>query len=121
LFDNGRSATQGGFNAIGAPLPDITAVIVTFLELIGGLALVLGVLTPIVGALLTIDMLGAFFFTHMGNGFFVPTGGYELVLLLGGGAFALVLTGPGMFALDSLINLPRTARSGSSVRQPQRG
>jgi putative oxidoreductase len=67
LFDNGRSATQGGFNAMGAPLPDITAVIVTFLELIGGLALILGVLTPIVGALLAIDMLGAFFITHMGT------------------------------------------------------
>ncbi len=67
MFDNGRSATQGGFNAMGAPLLDITAVIVTFLELMGELTLILGVLTPIVGALLAIDMLGAFFLTHMGT------------------------------------------------------
>ncbi len=53
-----------------------------------------------------------------GNGFFVPAGGYELVLLLGGGALALVLRGPGMFALDSLIDLPREAQSGLSLRQP---
>lgn len=121
LFDSGIAATQAGFNAMGAPLPDITAVIVTFVELIGGLALMAGILTPIVGALLAIDMVGAFFITHVENGFFAANGGFELVLILGAAAFALVLTGPGSFALDSLVSLPGRAQNAFSVRQPERG
>lgn len=121
MFDNGRSATQGGFNAMGAPLPDITAVIVTFLELIGGLTLILGVSDSDRRRTPRHRHARCLLHHAHGDGFFAPTGGYELVVLLGATAFALVLTGPGMFALDLLINLPRKAQSGLSLRQPRRG
>lgn len=120
LFDNGIGQTQTGFNAMGAPLPDITAVIVTFLELIGGLALILGALTQIAGILLTIDMLSAMFITHIDNGFFVADGGYELVLLLGGAALTLVLTGPGAYSLDSVAGIPRVPSAMNRDRMPER-
>ena len=110
LFDNGISATQAGFDGMGAPLPDITAVVVTFLELIGGLALIAGVFTRIVGVLLAIDMAGAYFIVHQENGFFAMNGGFERVFMLAGAAVALALTGPGAYAVDAIVNLsPRTS------------
>src|SRR5680860_658407 len=86
LFDDDLSTTQTGFDGMGAPLPDITAVIVMFVELIGGLALILGALTGIFAALHLIDMVSAFVIVHVENGFFVMKGGFELVFLLAGAA-----------------------------------
>lgn len=107
LVDNGIGQTQTGFDGMGAPVPDITAVIVTFVELIGGIALILGALTQIAGILLTIDMASALFIVHIDNGFFVSNMGYELVFLLGGAALSLVLTGPGAIAVDQMVGTPR--------------
>lgn len=106
LFDNGISQTQTAFDAMGAPLPDITAVIVTFLELIGGAMLIFGLLTRIVGVLLIIDMVAALFIVHFENGFFVSNNGFELVLLLAGATLALVIAGPGAFSADEAMGLP---------------
>lgn len=105
LFDNGISATQTGFDMMGAPLPDLSAVIVTVVELIGGLALIVGALTRIAAVLLLIDMAAAFFIVHVENGIFAMNGGYELVFVLGGIAAALAIVGPGAYAVDSVLNL----------------
>ncbi|HLU34394.1 MAG TPA: DoxX family protein [Thermomicrobiales bacterium] len=117
LIDQGISATQSGFDMMGAPLPDVTAVIVTFVELIGGAFLIAGALTRIVGVLLAIDMAGAFFIVHVENGFFVSNGGFELVLLLGLAALSLVIAGPGRFSVDAMLGL--TGQS-SWIRMPTR-
>lgn len=117
LIDQGISATQSGFDMMGAPLPDVTAVIVTFVELIGGTFLIVGALTRIVGVLLAIDMAGAFFIVHVENGFFVSNGGFELVLLLGLAALSLVIAGPGRYSVDAMLGL--TGQS-SWIRMPTR-
>jgi putative oxidoreductase len=117
LIDQGISATQSGFDMMGAPLPDVTAVIVTFVELIGGAFLIAGALTRIVGVLLAIDMAGAFFIVHVENGFFVSNGGFELVLLLGLAALSLVIAGPGRYSVDAMLGL--TGQS-SWIRMPTR-
>ena len=109
LFDDDLSTTQTGFDGMGAPLPDITAVIVMFVELIGGLALILGVLTGIFAALHLIDMVSAFVIVHVENGFFVMNGGFELVFLLAGAATVLLLTGAGAFLVDAMLGLPGRA------------
>jgi len=111
LIDNGIGATQQGFDAMGAPLPGITAVIVTFVELIGGAMLIAGFLTRIVGILLTINMVAAMLIVHVENGFFAANGGYELVFLLAGGALALVIAGPGAYSADAMVGLPGVVRS----------
>jgi len=117
LFDNGISATQDGFDMMGAPLPNITAVIVTFLELAGGIALVAGVATRIVAALLAIDMVAAYAIVHQENGFFAANGGFELVLLLAGAAVALVLTGAGAYSVDAALGLTSRTPASLTVRR----
>jgi putative oxidoreductase len=44
------------------------AIAVTAVELVGGIALMLGIGTRVVGALLAVDMLGALLLVHLGNG-----------------------------------------------------
>lgn len=91
------------FGQIGAPLPQITAPFIAYLEFGGGILLILGLLTPLVAALLAFDMLGAIFLVHLPNGFSASNGGYEFVLTLFAASAALALTGPGAFALDDVF------------------
>lgn len=106
LFDNGLAATEAGFEFMGAPMPGITSVIVTFLELIGGAALIVGAFTRLAALLLAIDMLGAIFIFHIDFGFFMENGGVELVLILAAATLALFFTGGGRYSADEAMNLP---------------
>src|SRR5437588_31626 len=81
LFGFGLSGITGGFTQMGVPLPTLSAPVVTFVELLGGIALVLGLFTRIAAILLAIDMLGAIVLVHFKNGFFLPTG-YEYAFTL---------------------------------------
>ena len=106
LIDNGLDATKTGFEAMDVPLPALTSVLVTFLELIGGAALIAGAFTRFVSILFVIDMLAAYVIVHAGNGFFASNGGVELVLLLGGSALAFAVAGPGRYSVDQAVGLP---------------
>jgi putative oxidoreductase len=97
------AGTQASFAKMGVPAADVMAPAVAVLELAGGVALILGILTRIVAALLALDMLGALFLVHAGAGVFAANGGYELVLLLAAAAFALALTGAGPLSLDRAL------------------
>ncbi|KNH22270.1 membrane protein [Arthrobacter sp. ZBG10] len=97
------AGTQASFGKMGVPAAEIAAPAVAVLELAGGIALILGILTRVVAALLVIDMLGALFLVHASAGVFAANGGYELVLLLAAAAFTLALTGPGRVSLDRAL------------------
>lgn len=103
LFLMGFDGVAGFFGMINIPLPFIAAVVVTLLELLGGIALILGIGTRYVSALLVINMLVAMFIVHMPNGFFVSDNGYELVLTLAAGALYFALTGAGTLSLDARL------------------
>lgn len=107
LFQMGIPGVSGFFTQSGAPLPQLTAPLVSVLEFGGGLALILGLLTPVVAALLAADMLGAILLLHLPNGFYAADGGYEYVLTLFGASLALALTGPGAYALDAVLGRAR--------------
>ncbi|APX02097.1 DoxX family protein [Arthrobacter sp. QXT-31] len=97
------AGTQASFAKMGVPAAEIAAPAVATLELVGGIALILGVLTRVFAALLALNMLGAFFLVHASAGVFVGNGGYELVLLLAAGALAIALAGAGRFSADAAM------------------
>ncbi|MFC4605439.1 DoxX family protein [Rhodococcus kronopolitis] len=103
FFTNGIEKTQAGFDAMGAPMPDVSAIVSATIELVGGFALIAGIATPIAGILLFLNMVGAFFIVHVNNGIFVTDGGYELVLALGVGSLLIAASGAGRLSIDALL------------------
>lgn len=96
----GLAGTTGFFASVGIPFAAFFAFVVTWLEFLGGIALVLGLATHWVSKLLAIDMLVAILVVHAKGGFFVPTG-VELPLLLLAATISLMITGGGKYSLDA--------------------
>jgi len=83
-------------------LPGWLAYPSAFTEFVGGILLILGVLTRFVSLLVLIDMLVAIGKVHWKNGMFAK-GGYEFPLTLATISFALILFGAGPIALDAIF------------------
>jgi putative oxidoreductase len=101
-FSFGLAGVAGAFEGMGVPAPALTAAFVTVVELVGGIALLLGLLTRFVTPALAVVMAGALLTAHLPAGFFLPNG-YEFVLTLMAASVALALTGPGALALDNVL------------------
>lgn len=108
VHTNGLEATRAGFDGMGVPLADVAAPLTAGIELVGGGLLVLGLLTPVVGVLVALVMLGAYWFAHRGAGLYAAEGGWELVGVIGLLALALAAVGPGRLALDTAVGSRRT-------------
>jgi putative oxidoreductase len=74
-------------------------------ELVGGLALAVGFLTPLAAALLVGQSVVIIFGAHWARGFFNRDNGYEFPLALVSGVVAALLLGPGAISLDAVIGL----------------
>lgn len=109
VFTMGFGGVAGFFGQLGIPAPYLAAVSVSLLELLGGIALIVGLGTRFVSPLLAFTMLMAGITVHFKNGFYLPQG-YEFVLLLGLSAIGLTLTGSGALALDNVLSRGRTQR-----------
>jgi len=108
---NGLDGTAAGFDQMGIPAPTLSAYFAAFVELVGGAALVLGVLTTVAGVLLAVNMAGAFLFVHMSNGVFVANGGWEFVVVLGLFALTVAAIGAGRFSLDNALTRSTAGRA----------
>ncbi|MFD7783806.1 DoxX family protein [Streptomyces nojiriensis] len=104
----GISGTGQFFTASGYPAGDAMAVLAGLTETLGGLGLVLGLLTPLAGAAVVGTLINAIA-VHGAGAFFAPKG-IEYELLLTAGAAALALTGPGRYAVDRLLPVLRSHR-----------
>jgi putative oxidoreductase len=69
-------------------------------ELVGGLLLALGFLTPLASAAVIGVMFNAVVGVHWHSGVWAQNGGYELPLLFGIAALTVGFTGPGQLSLD---------------------
>lgn len=100
-FQGGLSYTAGYFDSLG--IPGFMAYIVAIIELVGGIALIVGLGTRIVGALLAIIMVVAIFTAKLSVGFIGADGlaGYEFDLALGAIALYFALAGASDYSLDA--------------------
>ncbi len=77
---------------------------ITLLEFFGGIALILGFLTQLVGLLFALEMVATTIFSRAKLGKKLM-GGWELDLLFLAGSLALMLLGGGAWSLDALLKL----------------
>ncbi len=96
------NGTQQGFDQLGIPAASFMAPLVALTETIGGGLLILGLLTPLAGFALAVDMAVAGLTAHADKGFFAQDGGYEFVLILGTAALVLAVAGAGRLSADAL-------------------
>ena len=103
--------------ALGVPAPLLMAWATILIELLGGLAILLGALVPLASIPMAVVLLAAIFTVHLSFGFtsiklmavtaagpqFGPPG-YETDLLYLACLVALVIGGSGPYAVDALIN-----------------
>lgn len=103
FFQYTIEGTTATFGQMGVPAAGLIAPVAATLEIVGGAAIILGLLTRVFAGLLGLQMVAALFMVHAPAGVFVENGGFELVLALAAGALALFLVGPGRISLDALI------------------
>ncbi len=92
-----------GLAGLGVPLPTLMGYLVTFVELVGGILLIVGLLSRLAGLLLTINLVVAILLVKVNVGFLSPQDGgvgAELDLALIAGFLVVVLAGPGRFSVD---------------------
>jgi putative oxidoreductase len=92
LFVFGLGGAAGFMAKVGIPLPFVAAVVVMAVEILGGLALILGLGTRVAAALLAFEMLVAILTVRLKMGF---VGGYEFELTLLAASLSLALLGAG--------------------------
>jgi putative oxidoreductase len=100
LFVYGHEGVTGMLASLGVPWPGLNAVLITWTELLGGLALIAGAGTRIAGLLIAFAMAVAIATAHVSHGFFAPAG-VEFPLTLLAAAVALAMTGAGRYSLDA--------------------
>ena len=83
----------------GVPL----ALLLIFLEFIGGICIMLGLFTRFFAAAIAVEMGVLAFHTYWGHGFSWTQRGYEYVLLWGFVSLAIALRGGGPYSLDRKI------------------
>ena len=104
----GPEAFASVLERLGVPRPALAARASGWAEFGGGLALAAGLVTPAAAAVAAANMAVAVGRAHWASGFYgAREGGYEFALLLGVGAAALALTGPGALSVDALLGAPR--------------
>lgn len=96
----GMEMFTGMVGKLGFPLPGLFAYAAALTEFLGGIAMLLGVFTNIVGWLLAIVMLVAF---GMVKKFGIPAGEIDLTLLVM--SVSLALMGPGKYSLMSKMGI----------------
>ena len=103
-FQGGISNTVGYFDSLG--LPGFLAYAIAIIELVGGLLLILGLGTRIVGALFAIIMLGAIFTAKLSLGLLGDgvSAGYELELVFLAIGVYFVLANPIILSLDEKLS-----------------
>jgi putative oxidoreductase len=101
-FVGGVPGVAGFLGSLGFPAPEVFAVLLIAIEIVGGALLILGAYTHWVAKALAAVALIAIITVHFKNGFNGP-GGYEYVLLMLAAAVSLMITGAGKWSVDHAL------------------
>ena len=101
---------QGMLASLGVPLPVFMGYVVTFTELIGGILLIIGLLSRLAAIALTIDLVFAML---------LVSGLGQLELSLIAGFLVVLLGGPGKVSIDYALGLEGDVLGRPSARQPR--
>ena len=97
VFGMGIEAATKWFGSMGLPPAAIYGII--GLEVIGGLALIFGILTRWIAILFAVEFIATIYFVHGAKGWLAGGGGWEYSAMLAVMAVALALLGDGAFAV----------------------
>jgi len=118
---HGPDAFAAILHALAVPAPELMAWVTILIELLGGLAILLGAFVTLLSVPMIAVLLGAMFTVHLPFGFssikligvtaagaqFGPPG-YEVDLLYIACLVAIVSRGPGPLAVDNVVGAQRT-------------
>ncbi|MBZ5752514.1 DoxX family protein [Metabacillus rhizolycopersici] len=99
----GLKGTGDWMDSLGLKPGMTMALLAGLTELIGGILLVLGLLTPLAGLMIAATMVMAIVKVHGPNGLWSTQNGYEYNLTLLAVAIGIALIGPGQYALDAFL------------------
>ncbi len=121
---NGPSGFAQMLVGLDVPAPEVLAWLVTVAELVGGVLLLLGLLTRLATLPLIATMVGAIALVKADLGVIAPMGapmpGAELDIALLAGLLALALIGPGRLSVDHAVGVERAegARAHGATTTP---
>ncbi|MFC9438295.1 DoxX family protein [Nocardia sp. NPDC057030] len=104
----GLEGTGKFFSSKGYPAGETMALVAGVTETFGGLALAIGLLTPLAAAAVVGTLLNAI--VVKGTGAFFAPKGIEYELILTAAAASIALTGPGRYAVDRFVPVLRSHR-----------
>jgi len=114
-FAGGSIVGVGGlFAQSGVPLPAITGPANVLFEFVGGAAMIVGLGVPIVGALMALNMVGAWVLVHTSPLFSMDHNGPELAITIALLSLVLAAVGSGRFGVDHVLVARRRARVAAS-------
>ncbi|CDX27402.1 putative quinol oxidase subunit [Mesorhizobium sp. ORS 3324] len=95
------SATAGYFGALGLPVPTVTAVVVGLIELLGGLAILVGFQTRVAAWVLAIFTIATGLVAHTGWADQMQMIQFLKNLAITGGFILLASSGAGAYSIDA--------------------
>ncbi len=101
----GVEGTTRWFASLGFRPAKVHALMSGYGELAAGAGLIFGFLTTFACAAVIATMCVAGWAAHRPNGFFIFRDGYEYVLVMGVGALAVAILGPGGISLDASFGI----------------
>lgn len=113
----GLQGTAGWFASMGLRPARLHAALSGVGELACGLALILGLFTPIAAAFVVGVMTVAGVVAHRRNGFFVFKDGYEYVVVLAVVSVCIAILGPGRVSVDHAVGViaPLDGLAGAAI------
>jgi putative oxidoreductase len=102
---HGLEGTGGFMSSIGYRPGRRMALVGGLVEVVGGLLLALGFLTPLGTTLIVGQMMAATLAVHLDKGLWNQNGGYEYPLVLAVVALVVTFAGPGTISVDSALGI----------------